>query len=491
MKALIQSPWARLFWLSLILQLLTAWFSKGYIHVDEHFQILEFANYKLGHTPAADLPWEFAAHIRPSLQPTVAAGVMELLGLMGMHDPFISSFTLRLLIGIASWFVVCKLILLLLPSFTSKLSQTLFVCLCLFVWFVPYITVRFSSENAGSVCLLAGVYLLLKNQEMRDWTYGQLFFSGIFLALAFFLRFQLAFAIAGLGCWLLIGKKISIKQSLTLIVGSAIAVFLCVCIDRWFYGQWVFTPYAYFKVNILDHVAASFGTAPWWAYFTMFTETAAPPVSIALVILLVIGLYSKPLGLFSCMLIPFVLGHILLSHKELRFLLPVWFPFVVIVSQGMEKVANLKISKGITRSVFWVVASVNLFLLAYRVFIPAQESIGCYNYVYTHVSTGDLYCIGRPLYSIAGVKVDFYRPPGLKEIVLKDEQSLKAMLEPGSMDSLLVFTTGITLEVVPATYICKRIYCNLPEWVVEHLNFNNWESRADIWCLNAIRKIKP
>ncbi|MEO6759288.1 MAG: hypothetical protein ABIO24_07520, partial [Saprospiraceae bacterium] len=55
----------------------TAWFSAGYHHPDEHFQLLELANYKLGGTTAAELSWEFRDRIRPGLQPWIACEVIR------------------------------------------------------------------------------------------------------------------------------------------------------------------------------------------------------------------------------------------------------------------------------------------------------------------------------------------------------------------------------------------------------------------------------
>jgi GPI mannosyltransferase 3 len=66
---------SRLVAAAVVVRILTAWFNGGYFHPDEHWQILEFAWYKLGHEPASILPWEFPAQIRPGLQPWIAAGV--------------------------------------------------------------------------------------------------------------------------------------------------------------------------------------------------------------------------------------------------------------------------------------------------------------------------------------------------------------------------------------------------------------------------------
>ena len=51
--------------------IVTAWFSNTFYFPDEHYQVLEFMGLKLGITPASELPWEFAARIRPWFQPLV------------------------------------------------------------------------------------------------------------------------------------------------------------------------------------------------------------------------------------------------------------------------------------------------------------------------------------------------------------------------------------------------------------------------------------
>ena len=52
-----------------LINLITAFFSSGYYHTDEHMQILEFANYKLGHNPASNMPNEFFSKMRSWLLP--------------------------------------------------------------------------------------------------------------------------------------------------------------------------------------------------------------------------------------------------------------------------------------------------------------------------------------------------------------------------------------------------------------------------------------
>src|ERR1700722_19253897 len=119
MKSLFQSEYRKFFFWALVLNISTAWFSLGYHHPDEHFQILEICNYKLGNTPIADLPWEFAAKARPGVQPFIAYCFISVLNSIGIFNPFIIAFLLRLIIAITGWFLVCKLVMLLLPDLST------------------------------------------------------------------------------------------------------------------------------------------------------------------------------------------------------------------------------------------------------------------------------------------------------------------------------------------------------------------------------------
>ena len=80
--------------------LLTAFFSEGFYHGDEHFQIIEFAQFKLGKTAQVNLPWEFEAQIRPTLQPVLAMGIFYVCDLISIIDPHTQAFVLRLITSI-------------------------------------------------------------------------------------------------------------------------------------------------------------------------------------------------------------------------------------------------------------------------------------------------------------------------------------------------------------------------------------------------------
>jgi phosphatidylinositol glycan class B len=494
MKTIFQSPYSKLLLVGLILHFITAWFSDGYHHPDEHFQILEFCNYKLGLSPASDLPWEFRAQIRPALQPCVACIFISIFKFTGIQNPFILVFFLRLIITLLGWLVICKLALLLLPDFSTEKGKILFIGMILFLWFVPYLNVRFSSENAAGISFLWVLYFLLKPlaSTIQKRTTSFLLI-GMLLGLSFFFRFQMAFAVIGLGFWLLFIKRISLISWMLLIFSCLLAMFLCVFIDRWFYGNWVFTPYNYYVANVVQHVASNWGVEPWWYYFGLFFIMAVPPLGFAMLFFFSTGLYAKPTSIFLFVFIPFLIGHLLIGHKEMRFLYPMWFAFVYLVAIGLDYfLCRFSVNKFFKYS-FACLLVLNFTMLLYRTFTPAQEAIPCYKFAHDYFKDKNtsLLCIHEPLYNLAELNTNFYKPANMNEVVFANENALDTfLLKTNQEDSVIVFTKTASLNhLLSNYYTSKRIYCLLPEWILK-FNFNNWEERANIWSIYTLYKKK-
>jgi hypothetical protein len=70
--------------------------SNGFNNADEHFQIIEFAQFKLGNSDPSALAWEFHSQVRPGLQPFMCFSIFKFLKFLGINDPYTLSFALRL-----------------------------------------------------------------------------------------------------------------------------------------------------------------------------------------------------------------------------------------------------------------------------------------------------------------------------------------------------------------------------------------------------------
>ena len=93
---MINPDYRRIYWFGALIFIVTAWFSTGYNHFDEHFQVIEFAGLKLGLNAVSDLPWEYGYRMRPALQPFLVFLLYRSVAFFGLTDPFIIAFLVRL-----------------------------------------------------------------------------------------------------------------------------------------------------------------------------------------------------------------------------------------------------------------------------------------------------------------------------------------------------------------------------------------------------------
>ena len=176
-------------------------------------------------------------------------------------------------------------------------------------------------------------------------------------------------------------QKVKLNKLLIFIFVGIIAILINILIDRWFYGDFVFTPWSYFAINLIESKAAEFGVFPWWFYIPMALYYIFPPISIILVVYFFKGIKFDKNNILLWIFIPFFIGHSIIGHKEIRFLFPIIFPFLYYAGLGIDRAIlkgkNLKWRKFI----FYLVFILNIPLLAFRMFYPAQESIKYYNFL--------------------------------------------------------------------------------------------------------------
>lgn len=462
--------------------LISAWFSEGYHHPDEHFQILEFAGFRLGDSPAAELPWEFQARIRPALQPSLAAGLIKGMRLSGMDNPFTQARVLRLLSALLSFLIFARLIKTChsgaLPAGGSTFVLPALVFL---LWFVPYLQVRFSSECWSGLVFLAAVSMLLPQEEGGVLRPRALFVAGALLGLSFFFRFQLGFAILGIFAWL-IKRKVPVRDLAGFVAGGFTAGAAGLLLDSWFYGEWVCTPYEYFKVNIFENKAADWGVSPWWFYFTEFVAQGIPPISLMLLGLFLAGLYRQRQHLFAWAFVPYFLAHMVVGHKELRFLFPMLFPFLFFVAAGWH-VAGESLSKyGFWKIGLRLCLVVNGLLLFFRCLTPAQEAVPYLHFMYDYAQKQPttIFSEKTPAFQLVGLNLNFYTPKNTDLVVIPNCSPLAdyAAMRARSGD-LLLFRRPALPAMAPEP---ERIYSIFPDWILQN-NTNGWQDRSRIWSI--------
>ncbi len=414
-----------------------AYFSRGYYHPDEHYQILEFAGHKLGFFPKIALPWEFDALIRPSLHPFLAMGVIQLCRAIGITESFDWAMILRFISGALSLWVFYALSRPLSAAFERPdSSRILLLAAAVFCWFMPILSVRFSSENWSALTLLAGLYFLLVTEEdntgkTRYRQIAEPLLAGIFFGLSFWFRFQTAFALLGIGLWVLFMRRprLPIGSLLSLIAGGLFSLGLGVVSDRMFYGEWLLTPYNYYEVNILQDKAASFGVEPWWWYVPTTVWELSWPLGLVLLGLFLYGTHLARRHVAVWAIIPFVVGHSAIAHKELRFMFPLLFLFLFLAVLGFEQIVAKAKDIPVVKSLGLVLLSINIWFLCTVNTQPATEGFPYFHFLASRARNQEVVLYSEdpgpyPPFKKGLMRACFYRSSKVRVAVVDDWKHL-------------------------------------------------------------------
>jgi phosphatidylinositol glycan class B len=309
----------------------TAWFSYGCFHNDEYFQVIEFTRWKLGEVDL--MPWEHQQQMRPWLQPFIYWLVARPLVAAGVRDIFILAFVFRLLTGLANAGALALFVRATLPAIPTLDEKRLHVRVACATGFLPYLFVRTSSESGSMAALTAAVALLVAGAvasgDGRAWSVPvlarpvQLVLAGVLFGLAFEMRFQTAFVAVGVLGWLRFIARARLASFGWLGVGGVLVLAGSALVDRWGYGVWTFPPWTYFRKNLLEGAAASFGSDPPFAYFWISPANVFFPLVLTLLVLAVLAWGRCPRHPITWATLPFFLVHNLIAHKEERFLFPI------------------------------------------------------------------------------------------------------------------------------------------------------------------------
>ncbi len=298
----------------------------GY-HPDQHYQIIEFANFKLGRIEASEVAWEYHYQERQGLQPFLIYVYLKVLYALGISDPVKLTQILRVITGLFFTFCLTRFINSTLHLFKPAFQKA-YIASSYFFWFIPCYYVHFASETFAQSLMLLGCAFLLSDRN----TQGQLVLIGLLFGLAFFARFQSALTSAILLTGFVWTRQLKWQDCLYLGGGIGLGLSIGVLTDVWLYEDWIFTPYRYLDFQLFKGVVNAFGVSPWYYYLTLLLTSS----TLLFGILTYLGLAGSMLNRKSFFLSISVLGTIgvlsIIGHKEWRFLLQVlaFFPFLIV-----------------------------------------------------------------------------------------------------------------------------------------------------------------
>ena len=364
---------------SLLVQTIVCLTAVGIYHPDQYFQIIEFSSYQLHRPSAAGNVWEFAAQLRPTMQVYLFSAYYSFCTALGLHDPYGQLTVLRLLFG---WALFLLFNAICLYYFRRDRRVLFYVLLILnFSWILPYTRTLYSSEMLSSFLFFGALFLFEVTDRAGVRGRWIAILTGFLFSLAFYARFQTAFAVAGFLLWMLLApgeRRLWWPLALGFVLGLGLNTFL----DAAFYHRLVFTPYTYFKVNLLEGKAASMGTASFLVYLGVLAAVvAAPPLSI---VLLYKGFaaslkqrWRHPLVLS---LVFFIIGHCFIAHKEERFLFPIANILPVIIGWGLPGLFDWwwRQRAGMRRlfnGILYFSVGLNFFVLGLSMLTPSSQAL--------------------------------------------------------------------------------------------------------------------
>lgn len=476
---MLKNNW--LFIVFIIITAITSWFSIGFFHVDEHYQVLEFGGYKAGMVPQQDLPWEFPNAVRSSIQPFIVFLFIKALSIFHIGNPFIVTLLLRLLTAILSIFCfnLWRNHIKRLPD--SKIYLKWYDA-ALLLWFIPFLSVRFSSEIIGGCLFFISLALVYGKNESSPWRF---LIAGGLASLGFFIRFQTGFLIAGFLLFRVFDSRRNFINLAGYGLGFIAVTAMSVYLDYLFYNKWCFTPWNYFRENIIYAKAASFGIEPFYYYLPRILLNAVPFQGIFILGAFIIYLIKKFRDEISIGVLLFLAGHFITAHKEMRFMFPLIFILPFVFAYSMVWISQFHFSKSIYFKILVILTVItNLLLLPIVATRPADYQAAMQKAIYRAVGNDKAIVFYKNENPFARVllKMNFYRNENMKLLPVDSLQQYSNGLKE---KFLLVTTLNASSPLTDEPdWVC--IYQNIPQWVLA-LNFNDWLSRTSVYRLYELK----
>lgn len=470
------------FFLACIIYAITSIYSIGYYDPDEHFQIIEFTGRLTGtHTPQ-ELPWEYQSKIRPATQVLLAHGIFSILNGFHINDPYDKMLFLRLLTAIIA--------LLSITFFIKSTHQFIldknikaYILITYFLWFLPFINVRYSSETWSGLMMLNAVAISIRSTAL---TVREIIICGFFLGLSFVFRFQYGIMIFIIPLWEILNKSLSKRNLVTLLVVITSMLLIGIGIDSFFYETPTITFWNYFILfwnyfcfNILPNGASTIETLPWYYYGWYILKYSTFPIGMVIVISISTLIISSQRSLILWIIIGYLIILALNPHKEERFLFPLanFTPFILLI--GFQNITRY--IKMLTDN-YYRACKFSLFVIAILGLINVTALIGMSlkaagsgniqvaEYIhqkYNSQPVNLIYCNWSSPYTPSRLPARFYVDTNVKEqkisnlcdlnnsLLMKDKVNLliakKLLLtDEYCLSNLMNFHPAILIQSVPA-----------------------------------------
>lgn len=455
-----------------LVALLPATFSVGFHHPDEQFSIIELMNYKLGNVGPEVFNWDFHLKIRPFIQVYLYTFFYKVFSFIGGESPFLFIGIIRyfnLIFGLGALYVLTQS-----PVLRKNIKSDLFskdnwqkvvFIITALTWFVPYILVRTSSESLSASLFIYGLALLLRTNLLS-------LIAGVLMGLSFATRFQMGIPAFGVFLWFIfvLGKGYW-KQGFIMAIGVCLGATALGFFDYWGYGEWVFSPWNYFRENLIYKKVNTFGVKPFYYFFTKgIVKGAVFPAMLGLGAS-ILFMKRNIKSAWPWILLPYLLIHMFIGHKEVRFLnfLYVLTPIFLALVWRENSFKGQNVLKNIA-------IGVNIIALVRVCFFPVYKPLKIYRTIFNDIPKEEIIYTSRNDGGHLNLQMRFY-VKNERKLVPKSFGELDEVPRP-----YYLLTSRFDERLLSQGLGCKEIDSIYPSWVYQ-MNYFNWLKRSAIWTL--------
>lgn len=294
---------------------------------------------------------------------------------------------------------------------------------------------------------------------------------GLVLGLAFLFRYQTVILSTFLIIWWMVYQKPNWKEIIQVLLGAIAVLIVGILLDSWFYESFVFAPWNYFKINVIEDGASSFGQQSWYYYLYGIILSPSIPLGLIILFLLVFLSIQKYKSFLIWCFVPFIILHSFIPHKESRFLFPLAFllPYLMVwgTQETVKVVKGERIFNRLKRKflfIFFVLNALGVVVLFSK---PAGVGrMGITEYI--HKNYGDepvqLYFApsSDPYSPWESVASKFYQKTNIEEIALNNKQ------QPNEYGAQLIVVNHEYYEV-NKVWLKKQVLLkrSVPQWISE------------------------
>ena len=298
-------------------------------HPDENFQLFEQAHrLAFGY---GIVPWEFVVGIRSPVLPLILAGIFRVaVRLTGGPEGYI--LVARLLLALSSLAAVAAVYRM---GRRESPTHGLIAGLAAATWFeIVYFADRPLTGAVAATVLLVGLSLASVPDDRFSWR--RLIAIGFCLGLGLMLRVQLGPGLFVIALW--VGRRHLRARWWPMALGGLIPVVVFGVADWAVWGGFFHSYVEAVRINLMEGVASSFGTAPAGAYarWLLVQWRYAFPVLWALIIV-----RARASAMWIVTAIVIIAVHSAIPHKEYRFVFPAFACLVIVAAMGAADLVEM------------------------------------------------------------------------------------------------------------------------------------------------------